>query len=62
MFPSINDADAAISFALTHLDAFEVADFLTDWKAGADLTPWFRAIEFDRNAGRGVWPEVSPTA
>jgi hypothetical protein len=62
MFLSINDADAAISFALTHLDPFEVTDFLSNWKAGADLTPWFRSIKTDRNAGRGVWPEVSPSA
>lgn len=34
-----NDAEA-IAFALDHLEPFEVAEFLKDWREGRDLKPW----------------------
>ncbi|QIS94678.1 hypothetical protein FQ775_24115 [Nitratireductor mangrovi] len=50
--PTVPTTDAeAIAFALDHLDAFEVADFLADWCEGKDPKPWLDAWHQDRQGG-----------
>ncbi|WP_192856827.1 hypothetical protein [Manganibacter manganicus] len=49
--PSLPNTDAeAITFALDRLEPFEVADFLSDYRDGKDLTPWLDAWHQDRRA------------
>lgn len=43
-------ADEAIAFALDHLEPFEVADFLSEWREGKDLGPWLAALYEDQKA------------
>jgi hypothetical protein len=43
-------AAEAITFALDHVEPFEAADFLSDWREGKDLRPWLHAILQDGQA------------
>jgi len=47
------DPAKAIAFALDHLPAHEVADFMRDWRSGADLQPWLDALIEDQETVRG---------
>lgn len=39
--PTLPTTDAeAIAFALDHLEPWEVAMFLADWREKKDMTPW----------------------
>ncbi len=47
----LKELTAAVAFAPDFLPDYETADFLRDWRRGADLKPWLEAlIEDQRNA------------
>lgn len=43
MLALLKRADAAIGFALEHLEAFEMPEFFKDWQEDKDLSSWLDA-------------------
>jgi len=54
MLALLKNPEIAMGFAIEHIEDFEVRQFLIDWKADADMTPWLNAWRIDQGAGRGA--------
>jgi hypothetical protein len=50
----LKNPEMAMGFAIEHIEDFEVRQFLIDWKADADMTPWVKAWRIDQEAGQGA--------
>lgn len=50
-------AEDAIAFPLDYLEPFEVAAFLSDWRAARSLSGWSAGIIQDMEASGGSWAE-----
>nr|WP_295467351.1 hypothetical protein [Mesorhizobium sp.] len=48
-------AEEAIAFALDYLEPFEVADFLSDWRAARSLSGWSAGVAEEMAASGGTW-------
>ena len=48
MLALIQDPEAAIGFALEHLQPFELHEFFTERRDGKDLRPWLDAMKRDQ--------------
>lgn len=54
MLAYLKNPEMAIGFAIQHIEDFEVRQFLIDWQADADMTPWLNAWRLDQEAGQGA--------
>lgn len=52
---SLTNPEAAIAFALDHLEAFEVAEFLSERREGKSLLPWIETWQARRKVANGDW-------